>query len=118
MTATLRPEVGTLADKLQEAVEDAGLTDVMPNRFWNELVDYGIETVEQFEHAYAGQYASAAVFSKELCDDCGYLSESNLPTYISNHIDWDAVWNYELRFDYFRVEGRYPDVYYYFCQNF
>ena len=65
-----------------------------------ELDDNGIETAEQFQDAYSGQYSSAAAFAEQLCDDCGYLSESNLPNFISNHIDWQAVWDCELRHDY------------------
>ena len=95
-----------------------GLIDAMPDRFFNELVDCGIETVEQFEDAYAGEYSSTANFAEQLCDDCGYLSESNLPNFISNHIDWDAVWNCELRFDYFTVEGKYPGDLRFFSLHF
>ena len=118
MTATLRPEIGPLADKLAEAVGPTGYIDTMPDRFWNELIDYGIESVEQFEDAYAGNYYSAADFAEHLCDDCGYLSESNLPTFISNHIDWDAVWNSELRFDYFMIEGKRPGDLRFFSRHF
>ena len=70
------------------------------DKFMEDLDDNGIETVEQFEDAYAGQYDSGADFAEQLCDNCGYLSESNLPTFISNHIDWQAVWDCELRHDY------------------
>ena len=116
MTATLRPEVGTIADKLQEAVGPTGYIDTMPDRFWNELVDCGIETVEQFQDAYAGEYSSSAEFAEQLCDDCGYLSESNLPTWISGCINWDHVWDSALRFDYFMVEGKYPgDLRFFSC---
>jgi len=118
MTATLRPEVGPLADKLAEAVGPTGYIDTMPDRFWNELIDCGIETVEQFEDAYAGNYYSSAEFAEHLCDDCGYLSESNLPTFISSHIDWDAVWNCELRHDYFMVEGKRPGDLRFFSRHF
>ena len=116
MTATLRPEVGTIADKLQEAVMQEGLIDAMPDRFFNELVDNGIETVEQFEDAYAGDYSSGADFAEQLCDDCGYLCETNLPSWIVNHIDWQAVWDCELRHDYCTIE--YDGVTYFFSRHF
>ncbi len=76
-----------------------------------ELDDYGIETVEQFEDAYAGcfesqPYTSAeAQFCEELADDCGYMGNTNLPSFIANHIDWQAVWDCELRHDYFTIEA-------------
>jgi len=118
MTATLRPEVGPLADKLQEAVGSTGMIDTMPDRFFNELIDNGIETVEQFEDAYAGNYYSTADFAEQLCDDCGYLSESNLPTWISGCIDWDQVWNSALTYDYFIVEGKRPGDLRFFSRHF
>ena len=118
MTATLRPEVGITADKLAEDVGPTGMIDTMPDRFWNELVDCGIETVEQFEEAYFGNYYSSAEFAEMLCDDCGYLSESNLPTWISGCIDWDLVWNSALRHDYFMVEGKYPGDLRFFSRHF
>ena len=80
--------------------------------FFNELVDYGIETLEQFEDSYQGQRDSGAEFAELLCEDCGYLEESNLPMFIQSHIDWETVWSNELRFDYFEVDGHF------FCSNF
>ena len=118
MTATLRPEVGPLADKLQEEVGSTGMIDTMPDRFWNELINNGIESVEQFEDAYSGQYDSAAAFTEQLCDECGYLSESNLPIWISGCIDWDHVWNSALTYDYFIVEGKYPGDHRFFSRHF
>ena len=94
------------------------LNDEEINEFMVELDDNGIETVEQFEEAYAGQYDSGAIFAEQLCDECGYLSESNLPNFISNHIDWDAVWNSELRFDYFMIEGKRPGDLRFFSRHF
>tara|TARA_R100001463_G_scaffold44005_2_gene91583 strand:+ start:362 stop:727 length:366 start_codon:yes stop_codon:yes gene_type:complete len=76
-----------------------------------ELDDYGIETVEQFEDAYAGCFESQpctsaeAMFCEELADDCGYMNETNLPNFIAYHIDWQAVWDCELRHDYFTIEA-------------
>ena len=75
--------------------------------FFNELVDYGIETLEQFEDSYQGQHDSGAAFAESTCEDCGYLEESNLPMFIQSHIDWETVWSNELRFDYFEVDGHF-----------
>ena len=104
--------------QLEIAVADTGMIDSMPERFWKDLVSYGIESVEQFEDAYAGQYDSAAEFTEQLCDDCGYLSESNLPTWISGCIDWDLVWNSSLSYDYFIVEGKRPGDLRFFSRHF
>ena len=104
--------------QLEIAVGETGLIDSMPERFWQDLVSDGIETVEQFEEAYSGQYLSGADFAMQLCDDCGYLSESNIPNFIISHIDWDAVWNRELCFDYTKIEGKYPGDHRFFSRHF
>ena len=76
-----------------------------------ELDDNGIETVEQFEDAFAGSYdgygskSPEAQFTEELVSDCGYL-EGDLPSFISNHIDYQEIWDCELRHDYFTIEHR------------
>jgi len=114
MTATQRPEVGTIADKLQEAVIQEGLIDAMPDRFWNELVVNGIETVKQFKAALAGEYSSAAEFSKELCEERGYLSE--FPTWLYSSINWEDVWYGTLQSDHFMVEGKHPGDYFFFSR--
>ena len=92
-------EVQELIDSISDMTSDI-IDEADYDSFMKELDDNGIETAEQFEDAYAGQYDSGAIFAEQLCDECGYLSESNLPNFISNHIDWDAVWNCELRHDY------------------
>ena len=85
-------------------------------KFFNELVDHGIETLEQFGDSYQGQHDSGADFAESLCEDCGYLEESNLPMFIQSHIDWESVWSRELTFDYFMV--KYSNGYAFFCNNF
>ena len=110
-------EVQELIDSISDMTSDI-IDEADYDSFMKELDDNGIETAEQFQDAYAGQYASGADFAEQLCDDCGYLSESNLPNFISNHIDWDAVWNCELRHDYFMVEGKYPGDLRFFSRHF
>lgn len=41
-------------------------------------------------------------YCEELVTDCGYISE-DLPSFISNNIDWDAVAD-DLRVDYMEVD--------------
>ena len=78
-----------------------------PAEFFQELMDYGIETVDQFEDSYQGQYQSGADFAEQLCEDCGYLQESKLPMFIQSNINWATVWSNELRFDYFEVDSHF-----------
>ena len=80
----------------------------------------GIENVDQWEDAYVQSMPSSwrveAQFTEQLMDDLGYLSESNLPNFISNHIDWQDVWDCELRHDYSTIE--YDGVTHFFSRNF
>ena len=93
----------------QEIVKDSCWEELnsLSIEFFEELVDYGIKSLEDFEDCYQGQYRSGAVFAENLCDDCGYLELSNLPMWIQSHIDWEEVWSNELRFDYFEVDGHF-----------
>jgi len=105
------------AQQLQQEIEESGRMDSRPIEFYQELIDYGIESLEQFEDSYQGQHRSGALFAEELCQDCGYLgSNQGIPDFILNHIDWETVWSNELRFDYFSIEaGGYM---YFFSSNF
>ena len=100
------------AQQLELEIAESGHMDSQTDEFYQELVDYGIESLQQFEDSYQGQHDSGADFAEQLCEDCGYLEESNLPMFIQSHIDWETVWSNELRFDYFEVDGHF------FCSNF
>ena len=98
---TISPEVREFSD----ALEDNGYSFTV--FVVQEMMDYGIETVSQFEDAYQGQYLDGASFAESLCEDCGYLDNTEVPTFITNHIDWESVWSRELSFDYFEVDGHF-----------
>ena len=101
----LSTEQRALLDYIQDVIEYAD------EELIEELDDNGIETVEQFEDAFAGSYdgygstSAEAQFCEELISDCGYL-ENDLPPFISNHIDYQEIWDHELRHDYFTIEHR------------
>ena len=98
---TISPEVREFSD----ALEDNGYSFTVV--VVQEMMDYGIETISQFEDAYQGQHLDGASFAEQLCEDIGYLEESNLPAFIQSHIDWETVWSNELRFDYFEIDGHF-----------
>ena len=104
------------AQQLQQEIEESGQMDSRPIEFYQELIDYGIESLEQFEDSYQGQHRSGALFAEELCQDCGYLgSNQGIPDFILNHIDWETVWSNELCFDYFSIDA---GGYMYIFRNF
>ena len=88
----------------------------LDEKLFEDIDSEGMETVEQFEDAYAGNYESEADFAEQLCSDCGYLEESNLPTFIANHIDWQAVWDRELTYDYTSI--KHNNQIYFFSRHF
>ena len=74
--------------------------------FIEELANYGINDVEEFEDAFNGEregYGERVFseFSEELVSDCGYTIE---PDFIANCIDWELVWYSALRYDYQTIE--------------
>ena len=91
--------------ELYEYVED--VIDSLDEELFEEIIDSGIETVMQFEDAFAGCYEGYGLTSPEsqfvceLISDCGYIDEKNVPSFISNHIDYQSIWDCELRHDYF-----------------
>ena len=69
--------------------------------------DYGIETAMDFEDKFEAEFAGygdsqLAEYAENMVTD-GY-DMSRLPDFITNHIDWEAVWNCELRYDYSEVQ--------------
>ena len=61
---------------------------------------------EETQEAYAGYYRSGAEFAQEICEEAGYIPKA-LPDWIASHIDWQAVWDRELHYDYFAHNDHY-----------
>lgn len=61
---------------------------------------------EEAMEAYAGSYTTGAEFAQTLCEEVGYIPK-DLPSWIALHIDWQAVWDAELHYDYFESNGHY-----------
>ena len=80
------------------------------DQLFQDILDNGIETVEQWEDAYVCTMPTSifveAQFVEQLMDDLGYLDEdSSMPDFITSHIDWQEVWDCELMHDYFTIES-------------
>ena len=91
---------------------------------FNLINSLGIENVDQWEDAYVQSMPSSwsveAQFTEQLMDDLGYLgtgpNETDVPDFLTNHIDWQAVWDCELRHDYCTIE--YDGVTHFFSRHF
>ena len=67
----------------------------------SEEIDPEGDLLSRMEDAYVGQYYDEATFAEQLVAESYDLDQ--LPPIIANRIDWQAVWDYELRFDYYVV---------------
>ena len=101
-------------DKKDHEFYEYILNDIpdMDLNLFKEINDYGIENVDQWEDAYVQSMRTSihveAQFVEQLIDDLGYLgdgpNETDVPDFLTSHIDWQAVWDCELRHDYFTIE--------------
>lgn len=98
--------------QLKHELEESGHIDSMSDEFYQELVDYGIESLQQFEDSYQGQYESEAQFVEQLLSDC---YQCDLPSWVS--IDYQKTWDDALSMDYFSINTG-LDRYEIFNQNF
>jgi len=119
--------IPTFRDKRDHEFYEYILNDIptMDLELFNLINSLGIENVDQWEDAYVQSMPSRwnveAQFVEQLMDDLGYLSwngpnEGPLPDFMLNHIDWQAVWDCELRHDYCTIE--YDGVTHFFSRHF
>ena len=105
----------TFRDKRDHEFYEYILNDIpdMDLSLFKEINDYGIENVDQWEDAYVCSmrttYNVESQFTEQLMDDLGYLSDlstsdGQVPDFLTSHIDWQAVWDCELRHDYFTIQ--------------
>ena len=119
--------IPTFRDKRDHEFYEYILNDIpeLDLELFLEINDLGIENVDQWEDAYVQSMPSSfrveAQFTEQLMDDLGYLlwdgpNEGPLPDFILSHIDWQAVWDCELRHDYCTID--YDGVTYFFSRHF
>ena len=119
--------IPTFRDKRDHEFYEYILNDIpdMDLELFNLINSLGIENVDQWEDAYVQSMPSSfrveAQFTEQLVDDLGWLADpdpgkSDVPDFLTNHIDWQAVWDCELRHDYCTID--YDGVTYFFSRNF
>ena len=99
------PQERAFLEYIKEDIPD------IDDQLFKDILDNGIETVDQWEDAYVCTMPTSifveAQFVEQLMDDLGYLEEdSSMPDFIKSHIDWQEVWDCELRHDYFTIESQ------------
>jgi antirestriction protein len=72
-----------------------------------EAVGYSIHetTLDEAQDAYCGEFDSVEDFAEQTCEECKQLSD--IPDFLRACIDWEAVWNSALRFDYCEHNGHF-----------
>lgn len=113
-------------EDMGEIEDTKGLPDDLDiETHWDEIQEYlGLADEEQVvmmayyeatntfdwseaQEAYVGEYLNDAEFAEAFCEEVEADTLGGLPDYLKFHIDWQGVWNGELRHDYFEVDGLY-----------
>ena len=69
--------------------------------------EFGIQCAMDFEDKFEAEFEGygdnqLAEYASNMIDECGYLDR--VPGFLKNHIDWQSVWNCELRYDYTELQ--------------
>ena len=103
----------TFRDKRDHEFYEYILNDIpdMDLELFNLINGEGIENVDQWDDAYERSMPTSirveAQFVEQMAEEIGYLDGpelGELPGWMTNHIDWQEVWDCELRHDYFTIE--------------
>lgn len=67
------------------------------------------DAVQDFMDAYMGEWEDEATFTQSFYEDGGLLNPftTGIPSEILSHIDWQGVWDSELRHHYYEINGYY-----------
>ena len=95
--------VDTISDRTYYIIEEQEYEDFIT------LLDeeFNIQCAMDFEDKFEAEFESygdsqLAEYAENLVSETQDLSR--VPDFILNHIDWEAVWNCELRYDYSEVQ--------------
>ena len=74
--------------------------------FMDELDDIGIATASELEDAYEYTHDSYSSYAeKEFAEYfCIEVLDARVPDIVLAHVDWQHVWDHELRYDYNSIE--------------
>ena len=125
MTATLSPQFVAARDAFaawydaldsdkQELVDSIAertyyITEEREYEQFFDMLDeeFGITSAMDFEDKFEAEFEGygdnqLAEYASNMIDECGYLDR--VPDFLKNHIDWQSVWNCELRYDYTELQ--------------
>jgi nuclear transport factor 2 (NTF2) superfamily protein len=101
----LSTDAKDLYDKITEMLGEKW-THEETIEFMDELDDIGIETASQFEDAYEYTHDGYASYAeKEFCEYIVIdVLDAQIPDIVMAAIDWQDVWDHNLRYDYNSIE--------------
>ena len=86
----------------ESSVDADALSAYVGNMGYDESSDWD-DVISEFYDAFVGYYSSHTDFGWEIMEE----SCVDLPDWVVSHIDWDGVWDCELRHDFFEENGYY-----------
>ena len=111
-TQELSAEEQELWDEVEETI-DRELT----KELFEEIKEYGFEKAEEFSDAFEGEYENGGEFAESKIEYWQYYKGGKkwdvYPDYVKREyidqktkkVDYEAVWDKELRFDYICIDG-------------
>ena len=75
---------------------------------WNQHIkptDVDSDTITEFTEAYIGDYADGSDFAEQWALEEGL--ENTTPDMLWRNIDWDGVWDTDLRHDFYEIDGHF-----------
>lgn len=100
-------ETKTIEDIVEDVASSNGI-DADALMAYARNMGYGVDDdwddiVSDFQDAFVGEYEDAQDFCREIMwEMC-----ADIPDWVVSHIDWDSVWECELRHDFFEEDGYY-----------
>lgn len=94
-----REFIDTIADRTYYIIDENEY-----DAFIDELKSHGIEDADQFEDKFRGEFEGDSdsvlyEFAEQFCESA-LIYPFCFNGMLSGYVDWEAVWNCELRFDY------------------
>jgi len=109
-TLTTPTEITVITDEyteeqlaLAEYLESLGIMEGDGVEYLDDLAADNITDVEEFENLFVGVYDDEADFAQNWVTEVAEEDIPNSVSFLINHIDWQGVWECELRHEFFNV---------------
>ena len=95
--------IDSIAERTNYIIEEQEYDDFLTLLDEEFCIVTAVDFEDKFEAEFEGYGESQlAEYASNMVTDA--YDTSRLPDFITNHIDWEAVWNCELRYDYSEIQ--------------